>query len=279
MTIVEVYGRDLVIGNFVASEYQCYLASFDSDGSREEETGIGVETTEEFIADNPIPVYIGQKYSDKLHPKAVLTKDSCVTTEEYFSEYDCRAIIRLITGKRGYQWMKIITDEVGEDLWYRVRINKISYNKVNGLVAGIILDMECDSQFAWSIEKNITVNATANVPFTIYTNGDELYDYIHPYVTFKSSGNGTLEVTNQNDNNWKVSLSNVSNGETVIYDSQHRVIDGSRNSSGTAITKYLDNSNCRFFRLVNGTNTYVSSLSGTFTFKFREPRKVAFAII
>ena len=98
-------------------------------------------------------------------------------------------------------------------------------------------------------------------------------------MTFKSAGAGTLQVTNQNDNNWKVSLENVSNGETIIYDSQHRVIDGSRNSSGQAITKYLDNSNCRFFRLVNGANTYVSTLSGTFTFKFREPRKVGFAII
>lgn len=278
MTIVEVYGRDLVIGNFVASEYQCYLASFDSDGSREEETGIGVETTEEFIADNPIPVYIGQKYSDKLHPKAVLTKDSCVTTEEYFSEYDCRAIIRLITGKRGYQWMKVITDEVGEDLWYRVRINKISYNKVNGFVAGIILDMECDSQFAWSVPQIINVNAQANVPFSVYCQTDDLYNYVTPFVTIIPKASGNLSVVNKDDDNWTVALNGVRNGETITYDCKNKVIDGSRNISGTAITKFLDSSNCHFFRLKE-KNTFVSNINATFKFEFRLPRKVAFAII
>ena len=67
--------------------------------------------------------------------------------------------------------MKVITDEVGEDLWYRVRVDKISYNKVNGFVVGIILDMECDSQFAWSIEKNGQM-----------LNDDKLTNYIKYYT-------------------------------------------------------------------------------------------------
>ena len=154
---MEVYGKDLILGDFRASDYQCILASFTSDGVREEDTGIAVEVIEEFVADNPVPVFLGEKHTSKLHPSIVLVKDFCQTDDPYFTERDCRAIIRIITGKRGYQWMKIVTEDVGEDIWYKAKVVSVSYQKVSGQVAGIVLDMECDSQFAWSTEFNVTV--------------------------------------------------------------------------------------------------------------------------
>lgn len=276
---MELYGRDLVFGEFRASDYQCYLASFSSTGEREEETGIAVETIEEFIADNPVPVYLGQRYEQKLKPSFVLTKDSCVTTEDYFSEYDCRAILRLITGQRGYQWMHVITDDVGEDIAYRARVTSISYQKLAGRVVGIIVNMECDSQFAWSQEQIVTISAKVNQPFYIYSNSDDLFSYIYPYVEVIPLSGGTLEVRNEEDNNWLVKITMTQARETIRYDCQREIIDGSRNDSGQAMVNYLNNSNCHFFRLLPGRNTFVSNINAQFTFRFREPRKVAFVNI
>lgn len=273
-----IYGRDFLFGDtFRASDYQLYPASFSITANDEEETGIGIETTEEYISDNPIPVYIGQKYSDKLKPTICLTKDSCITDDEYFSEHDCRAILRQLIGQRGYQWMKLVSDEPDEDLWYRSRIVSVKYQRVNGFVAGIILDMECDSQFAWSTEKNITVDALANTPFYIYTQTDDLYNYIKPFVTIVPKVNGNLSLVNRSDNNWAVTLTGVRNGETITYDTKNQVIDGSRNASGQAVTKFLDYSNCHFPRMVDGKNEYVSNIAARYTFTFRTPRRVAFA--
>ena len=273
-----IYARDWIFGNFTASHHQLYPASFTVTANDEEETGIGVTTTEEYISDNPVPIYIGQKYSDKLKPTIVLTKDSCVTDDEYFSEYDCRAILREVIGQRGYQWMKLITEEIGEDLWYRARTTNVRYQRVSGKIVGVILDMECDSQFAWSTLQSIVINAQANTPFYVFSNSDALFDYVKPTVTIIPGASGDLSVVNSEDNNWEVKFTGAKSGETIIYDCKNEVIDGSRNESGQAITKYLDYSNCHFFRLLEGKNTYTSNLDATFKFEYRVPRRVSFAI-
>lgn len=272
-----IYARDWIFGNFTASHHQLYPASFTVTANDEEETGIGVTTTEEYISDNPVPIYIGQKYSDKLKPTIVLTKDSCVTDDEYFSEYDCRAILREVIGQRGYQWMKLITEEIGEDLWYRARTTNVRYQRVSGKIVGVILDMECDSQFAWSTEKNITINAKANTPFDIFVNTDDIYNYVLPVVTIIPKQNGDISIVNKSDNDWVVKFDGAKNGETIIYDCKNQIIDGSRNASGQAITKYLDSSNMHFFRLLE-VNKFTSNLNATFKFQFREPRRVSFVL-
>lgn len=273
---MEVYGKDLILGDFRASDYRCILASFTSDGVREEDTGISVEVIEEFVADNPVPVFLGEKHTSKLHPSIVLVKDFCQTDDPYFTERDCRAIIRIITGKRGYQWMKIVTEDIGEDIWYRAKVISVSYQKVSGQVAGIVLDMECDSQFAWSTEFNVTVNATANQPFYVYSQSEDPYSYVSPYVTILIKQAGNLQVTATEDSNWIVSLNDVRLNETIRYDCKNEIIDGSRNDAGVATNIYLTNSNCHFFRLKPDRNQYVSNLNAQFTFTYRYPIKVAF---
>ena len=275
-----IYGRDWIFGDdFRASDYQLYPASFTVTANDEEETGIGVTTTEEYISDNPIPVYVGQKYNDKLHPSITLTKDDCLTDELYFTEYECRAILRKVIGQRGYKWMKVVTEDIDEDIWYRARVVNIKYQRITGRIAGITLDMECDSHFGWTAEKNITINAKANTPFDIFVHTDDTYNYLKPTVQIIPKSAGNLVITNQSDNNWKVTFDGARANETIIYDSKNEVIDGSRNASGQALTKYLDYSNCHFFRLLDNRNTYMSNLAATFKFTFREPRRVAFASI
>ena len=275
---MKVFGADIIIGEFIASHHGCMLFSFDSDhGINEEDTNISVETQEEFIADNPVPVYVGQHYASKLHPEVVLTKLICSSDEtDFFTEYECRAILRLITGQRGYQWMKIVTDDPGEDIWYRSRTTSVSYVKLGGDVLGIKLNMECDSQFAWSQEIITNISAKANQPFYIFSNSDDLHNYILPNVDIIPSSSGSLEVRNTEDNNWLVKLDDIIARETIRYDCKNEIIDGSRNDSGQAIINYLDNSNIHFFRILPGKNSFISNIDAQFTFRFREPRKVAF---
>ena len=130
---MEVFGKDLILGQFRLSDYGMMLASFSSSGESEDDTGISISTIEEFIGDNPTPKYLGDKYTDKIKPKITFVKDpNAYGVNMYFSEKECRNILRTLTGIRGYQWMKIVNTDSEDDIWFRSKIVKISSKKVGG---------------------------------------------------------------------------------------------------------------------------------------------------
>ena len=270
MIKIEILNKDLIFGNFKSSDYGLIIGSFSYNGKSEDEIGMSISTIEEFIGHNPVPIYLGQKYTEKLNIEITLVKNPCVFHDDlYFNEKDCRAILRILTGIKGYQWIKIITQVLDEDLWYKARINNVSYERIGGHVAGIILDVECDSCFAWSNEYNITINAETDRPFCIYNNTDDLNNYVYPAVSILSSSAGNLSVTNISDNNWITEIKNVKSKEKIIIDSGHQII-----SSNLTHELLLDDFNLGWFRLLPDKNEYVANMDITVSMKYRVPRKV-----
>lgn len=264
---IEILYKDIIFGDFRASEYGLIVGSFAYTGNSEDNIGINTSTIEEFIGHNPIPIYLGQKYESKLSPQITLIKNT-KNKDLYFHEKDCRWINRILVGKKGYQWMKLISYELDEDLWYRARINNISYRRIGGNITGIVLSMECDSCFAWSKENNITITAKANQHFYVYNDSDDLNNYVYPYSSIHSSSTGKLIITNISDNSWISEINNVKRNEKITIDSQHQII-----FSNLTHDLLLNDFNLGWIRLVPGKNEYVSNQNITFTLKFRAPRK------
>lgn len=260
----------MILGNFRSSDYGLIIGSFSYNGESEDDNGMNISTIEEFIGDNPAPVYLGQKYTDKLKLQITLIKNPCIFYDDLqFNEKDCRTILRILTGLKGYQWLKLITQVLDEDLWYKARIINVSYKRIGGHVTGIILDAECDSCFAWSKEYNITVNAKANHPFCIFSNTDDLNSYVYPIVSILSSSAGNLSVTNKSDHNRISEIKNVKKNEKITIDSQNQII-----SSSLSHDLLLDNFNFGWFRLVPDKNEYVCNMDIAISMKYRVPRKV-----
>lgn len=268
MINIEVFYNDFILGNFRASDFGLILGSFSYNGNSEDEIGMNISTIEEFIGHNPVPIYLGQKYEDKLKPKITLVKNPTLR-DKYFHERDCRWILRLLTGIKGYQWMKAISFELDDDLWYRAKVSNVSYKRVGGHIVGIILNMECDSCFAYSKELNITINAKSNQKFNIFNNTDDLNNYVYPTVSILSSSAGTLSITNISDNNWVTEIKNLKANEKITIDSQHQII-----SSNTTHNLILNDFNLGWLRMVPDKNEYISNFNATITLKYREPRKV-----
>lgn len=267
---IEIFSSDLIFGNFRSSDFGLMVGSFSYNGESEDSLGMGVSTIEEFIGHNPIPVYLGQKYTDKLKLQFTLIKNPCVFNDNlYFNEKDCRTILRMLTGARGYQWLRLITLALDEDLWYKAIINDVTYKRVGGHVAGLIFDVECDSCFAWSNEYNITINARANQRFSIYNNTDDLNNYVYPIVSILPYSDGNLSITNLSDNNRISEIKNVKSTERIIIDSRHQII-----SSGSDRELLLDNFNLGWFRLVPDKNEYIANMNVAVSMKYRVPRKV-----
>lgn len=273
--IIDIFGSDAIIGDFQLSNYGLILASFDSASSVDEELGMSHETIEEYIGHNPVPKFLGTSFNSKLMPTVTIIKDPRInynTTDKYFTEHECREILRQLTGFRGYKQMQILSYEIDELLFFYVRITNVKYQKVGGNIAGIILEMECDSQFAWSNEFHYIFNASPSSNIILFNNSDNLYDYLLPKVTIKSnSAISNLSIVNLLDNNWSSTLKSLSANEIVTMDSNNSTLISSNPN------RIISNDfNMHFIRLVPGKNEFKVSHDIQLAFTYRVPRKVGF---
>lgn len=268
---MELFAKDVILGDFRASDHGAAVGSFSYQGDAEYELGMDIEVIEAFIGHNPVPVYLGQKYTSKLKPQITLVKNPCVYKDRlYFDDYECRAILRKVTGIYGYQWMKLIDDEPSEDIWYKAKVTSVSYKRSGGHVAGIILNMECDSSYAWSGEQTITVNAAANEPFYIFNNTDDCSSYVLPAVIIIPSSGGTWTAVNQTEG-WTSEIKNIRKNESITMHCSTGTLTSSAAHGGL-----LDDFNLHWIRLLPGKNEYVCNMDTLMTFRFRAPRKAGF---
>lgn len=269
---MELFSKDFILGNFRASDYGLSVGSFSYKGESEDDIYITPSTIEEFIGQNPVPIYLGQKYENKLELSLTVIKNPCVYSDDMnFTEKELRSILRVITGNKGYQWLKLINEEIDNDLWYRARVSNIKYKRVGGNVVGIIIEMSCDSSFAWSKEYIVTINVKAGQKFYVFNNTDDLNNYVYPIVEIISSINGNISITNVEDNFWTSELKNLKTNEKITIDSQREIITSSVNHD-----LLLNDFNLHWFRFIPDKNEYISDTDITITFKYRVPRKVGF---
>lgn len=270
---MEIFGNDWILGDFKASNFGLMLLSFSYSGESEDELGFRMSTMEEYIGNNPVPVYLGDKYEDKLRPKVTLCKNMHFFPQKdyYFSQKECRWILRKLTGIRGYQWMQVINDDDMDDICFKAKIVNVSYQRISGNVAGIVLDLECDSFYGYSTEFNININAKANTPFYIFNNTDDVTNYVLPLTTITVKTKGAFTIKNISDNNWSSEFSNLQTNETLSVDSKNNIL-----SSNIVHDCLLNDHNLHWIRLVPEKNIFITNADATITFQFRVPRKVGF---
>lgn len=261
----------------MASDFGLTLASFDYSGSEENDLALKSDTQEKYIGYNPIPVYLGAKYTSKLRPTITLVKDTAnlnKNNSKYFTEHECRYILRELTSEEGYQWVQIYHNTLDELMYYYARINNIRYKKIMDEVVGIIIEMECDSPFAWSKEFRYSYDIKANVPLTFYNTSDILNDYLLPTVMIRSSSAvPKLILTNKSDNNRVTELTSIDANEIITMNSKNEVL------SIPSKEYPLNYFNLKWFRLVSGKNEIISNHDINITFRYRVARKVGFITV
>lgn len=267
---MNLFGKDVVIGGFKLSDYGLILASFDG-ANDDEELGMTYEVTEEYLGNNPVPVQLSAKYSNKLAFTMTIIKNTCVSGyDQYFSEHECRQVLRELTGFRGYKEMQVLSDNPDELYYFNVRTKDASYKKLNGNVVGIVLDMECDSQFAWSREYNYTYDLTPDKQMVFVNTSDDLNSYLLPEITIIPKNDiSNLEITNITDDNRVTILSNLSANEIITMNSRRNILKSSK-----ADRIILNDFNLQFLRFVNGRNVITVNEPCAIKLKFKLPRKV-----
>lgn len=266
---MDVYGNDMIYGDFKLSNYGLMLAAFSLED--EEELGMDYEVVEEFVGYNPVPLYLGAKYTNKLEPTVTMIKNLCYGEDNpIFTEHECREVLRQLTGFRGYRQMQIFSNSSDELYYFNARTKRVSYRKYGEGVIGIILELECDSQFAWSKEFSYKYTMTANKTNYIINNSDDLYNYLLPTVKITVPGGcSTFIFTNETDNNWESQIKTIANGETITMGSKKNLLESSK--SGRYV---LNDFNMHFIRFLPGKNTFKTNVNCDLEFIYRVPRKV-----
>lgn len=271
---MQVFGDDFLYGDsFRASDFGLVTGSVGDNSSSDDSIAIAPKTNDVFLGENLNANYVSQTYSDHLELEITLIKDPCTYYDDpYFSEHDLRAILRVTTGQRGWQWTRIMPDDdtVDTDLWYRARTTDVTYNRIAGKIAGVTLTLTTDGAAAYSEPKFVTISATSGTSFYIYNDSDDLNNYTLGTWTITASTAGTLTLTNVTDDSWECEYTNLIAAEVLTIDSKREIIT----SSSTAHDVLLNDTNLHFPRLLPGKNEYTVDQDCTIFLAYRTARKV-----
>lgn len=263
---------DLIFEDFRMTDYGLICWN-GSDGEIDDTADMLISpvSTTVYNGESSHRTFISQKYEEAPEFTVRLTKARCGRDViDYFTENELRMYNRLLTGKRGYSWLKLVNNQVMEtDFYYRARVSRIEYERMGTHVLGYDITFELDGGIAYSEEQNITISAKANTKFNLFCNSDDLHDYTRPVIKITASSSGTLALTNNTDS-WTSTII-VNAGEVLTIDSKNELLKSSRTRM-----YILNDFNLHWPRLISGKNEYVCSQNATITFTFRAARKVGY---
>lgn len=267
--------EDLIFNDFRMSDYGL-ISGNGSDGiiDSTEDMGMAPTITKVFTGESPHSTFISQKYETNPQFTVKLTKANCdaTDTEDYFSENELRMYNRLLTGKPGYSWLKVINDEYNDtDYYYRAKVVSIAYQQLGYHIIGYEVTFELDGGIAYSEEQTVYITASANTSFYVFCNSDDLYNYTLPVVKITPSSAGTLTITNITDNNRITQMENMNADETLTIDSRNELLFSSRSRQ-----YILNDFNIHWLRLLPGKNEIRCNMNATIGLTFRAARKVGF---
>ena len=264
---------DFLFEDFHMSDYGLICWN-GSDGEIDDTADMAMTPTitTVFTGESSNSKFVSQKYENNPEFTIKMTKAFCGNSElNYFTENELRMYNRLLTGKAGFSWLKLVNNEVMEtDFYYRASVSRIEYERLGYHVVGYDVTFELDGGMAYSEEQTITIRATANKKFYIYCNSDDLHNYTLPMITITASAADTLTLTNNTDS-WNSVMENMTAQEKLTIDSKNELLGSSR-----ARTYILNDFNLHWPRLMPGKNEYVCSQNATITFIFRAARKVGY---
>ena len=271
---MEVFGEDVLFGkDFRASDFGLTAdVSFSGMIDSEETMALSPTANTEFIGGNSHATYLSHKYEAQDELTVTFSHNPCDDAFNPFTEHEVRALNRVLTGKKGYDWLKIVKDKDSTDidLWYYAVVSNISYQFMGKDVIGYRVTFKTDGGQAYSDENTSFIHATPDKPFYVFNGSDEIHDYLRSVVIIRPKSGGTLEITNVTDNNWTMQLENCVANEYIKMDCVNEILTSDRR------TLPLNDFNLHWMRLVPDKNEFTINMAADITFTHRLIRKTGF---
>jgi len=264
---------DLIFNDFRMKDF-LLISGNGSDGEIDDTENMSLTPTitSVFVGDNAHSTFTSQKYDSANEFTVKFARSYCNGSEnDYFTENELRHYNRLLTGKPGYSWLKLVNNQSMEtDFYYRAMVSKIEYERLGIHVVGFDVTFQTDGGRAYSEEQTVDISATADTPFYVFNNSDDLWDYLLPKVEITLSTSGTLTLKNITDD-WESEVTDCTAGEILTMDSSKNLL-----TSSVSRRFILNDFNLRWIRLRPGKNEFTCNQNATLKFTFRAARKVGY---
>lgn len=156
--IIMIFGSHFIFDGTDSRMFDLFLCSFEGAQNESLSMGLGMEGITTELRDRTIDY--GGKWTEKIAFEFSVAHGEGREGEP-FSKQDIREITSWLTASKDLKWLAIYDDEEME-YWYYCRFTNIETRRLNGTVIGFNLEVECDSQFAYSELKTINFSFTTD---------------------------------------------------------------------------------------------------------------------
>ena len=276
-----MYGHYFQYNNHSSQDFHLMIGGFDYT----EDVPLGLSRTinkGSFTTVRKIPNFMGTEYSDTLSFRISCIKDPCEYPDQesaIFTEDEVDAITSWLT-EPNYPILFHMYDyepNVYRKYDYFAIVTDIEPQVLGGDVVGFDITFDTNSPYAWSNEITRSYENTGTTTRTFTVNNSERQGLIFPTITIlpDTSGAGSGRVT--------ISIKNVRDNRTITMSilREEITMDCQRGMfySQTGLLTFedlgiSDVDSIYWPRLYNGQNQFQLTGAATFTFTYREPRKV-----
>ena len=150
-----VYGTHFIFNGVDSRDYKVKLSSFGNDREEDISSALGIEPITDTLNDNIIDY--GGRFCEVLTFHMTLIKSE-EAPNDYFTHKEFREIAKWLTSSKDLRWLSIYDGEDDTEYNYLCRFTSIVQKRLYGNIAGIELEVTCDSPFAYSDIKEIDMD-------------------------------------------------------------------------------------------------------------------------
>lgn len=222
-----MYATNFEYDGLKASDYGVMICRFDSASPETVSSGADIYfDTVRPSGSNKFKMY-GSKYTESYSSTFQICKNPDTGKDLYFNPNEISALQRWLCKKDNYHQFHPIQDDL-KDIYWNATFSCKQIN-INGKIAGLELTLYTDSPYAYVRQAPIFYSVLPGESFSLYDTSDEV-GWIYPTVTITCKGNGNIDLQNNLDNKI-LRLTNLSKGETIILNSENKLITSSFNRS------------------------------------------------
>lgn len=186
---------------------------------------------------------------------------------KYIDRFTVNEIVSWLASLGSTEYKKLFLKQKDMyDTYYNCKITSIKNVSYNGKVYGFVIEIECDSQYAWQTERTKKFGSITGIKNITFVNKSADINDLYPKfkITMGKNG-GDFYIKNLSNNGYTMSFSELLAGEVLEIDCERNVV-----SSGTGLRR-MNNFNKNFLMLVNGVNELeisgdIASLDMTYQF-------------
>ena len=276
-----MYGHYFYYNNHTSQEFHLMMGGFDYT----EDVQLGLSRSVykgSFSTVRKIPNFMGTEYVDTLSFRVSCVKDPCefpAQEDAIFTEDEVDAITSWLT-EPNYPTLFHMYDydpDVYRKYDYFAVVTEIEPQVFGGDVWGFDITFETNAPYAWSelIVREYQNSGTTTKTFTV--NNSERQGLIFPTIKIlpdvSGAGSGRVAIAIKNLRDNRTVSMNVLR-ELITMDCQHGMFYSQTGLFTFEDLGISDVDSIYWPRLYNGQNRFQLTGNATFTFEYREPRKV-----